>query len=53
VVLTGNVSVTFNTTKETKTYYDYELEENESKRTIKLLKPEFIATLEKELENIA
>lgn len=52
VTLPGNVNVVFNTTKETKSYYDYELQENESKRTIKLLKPEFVVTLEKELENI-
>jgi hypothetical protein len=38
--------------KETKTYYDYELEENESKRQIKILKPEFAFALEQELKNV-
>ena len=52
VVLPGNVTVVFDTTKETKSYYDYELEENEKKRTIKLLKPEFVSTLETELDRI-
>jgi hypothetical protein len=52
VVLPGNVTAVFDTTKETKTYYDYEMEENEKKRTIKLLKQEFVSPLELELENI-
>lgn len=38
--------------KETKSYYDYELEENENKRQIKLLKPEFAYALEQELKNV-
>ena len=41
----GN-SITITTTKETKSYYDYEVEENEAKRTIKLLKPEFVSSIE-------
>ena len=39
-------------TKETKSYYDYELEQNENKRQIKLLKPEFAYALEQELKNV-
>jgi len=36
-------------TKGTKSYYDYEQEENEKKREIKVLKPEFATTLFEEL----
>lgn len=52
VTLTDNSVVVFDTTKETKTYYNYEMEENEKKRKIKLLKQEFVSPLEIELENI-
>ena len=45
----GN-SITITTTKETKSYYDYEVEENEAKRTIKLLKPEFVSSIEEEIK---
>jgi hypothetical protein len=44
----GN-SIIITVSKETKSYYDYEVEENETKRTIKLLKPEFIRPIENEL----
>jgi hypothetical protein len=44
----GNL-ITITVSKETKSYYDYEIEENETKRTIKLLKPEFIRPIENEL----
>jgi hypothetical protein len=44
--------VTISITKEKRTYYDYELEENESKREIKLLKPEFVPAVEKEFKKI-
>jgi hypothetical protein len=47
----GN-SITITTTKETKSYYDYEVEENETKRTIKLLKPEFVSSIEEEIKII-
>jgi hypothetical protein len=46
----GN-SITIKVSKETKSYYDYEIELNESKRTIKLIKPEFVNRLEQELQN--
>lgn len=52
VTLLDNTIVIFDTTKETKTYYNYELEENEKKRRIKLLKQEFVSSLEIELENL-
>ena len=39
-------------TKEKKTHYTYETEENEAKRTIKLLKPEFVSAVEKEFKKI-
>lgn len=40
-------------TRGTKTYYDYEHENNENKRTIKLLKKEFVPLLEKEFKNLS
>lgn len=61
----ANVSVTTNTysladgnslkvdvTKETQTYLDYEIEQNDNKRTIKLLKPDFVATVESEFRRV-
>jgi len=45
----GN-SITIKVSKETKSYYDYEIEQNEAKRTIKLLKPEFVSSAEDELK---
>lgn len=50
--LSSNVTVTVSKTKSTKTYYDYEIENNESKRNIKLLKNEFIPTIEEEFKNL-
>jgi hypothetical protein len=47
----GN-SITITISKETKTYYDYEVEQNENKRTIKLLKPEFVSPIEDELRAV-
>jgi hypothetical protein len=38
-------------TKETQTYYDYEIEKNENKRLIKILKPEFVPAVEEEFKN--
>ena len=38
--------------KETKTYFDYEIEENEKKRSIKLVKPDFIPEIEKEFKKV-
>jgi hypothetical protein len=47
----GN-SITITVSKETKSYYDYEIEENETKRAIKLLKPEFVSVIENEIINV-
>ena len=52
VTLSDGIAITIDTSKETKTYYDYEIEENESKRAINLLKPEFAFTLEQELISV-
>jgi len=46
--LSDGVPVTISTTKETLSYYDYEYEQNEKKRTIKILKPEFVPVVEQE-----
>jgi hypothetical protein len=37
---------------ETETYYDFEIEENDKKRTINLLKSEFIPAVEKEFKRV-
>jgi hypothetical protein len=47
----GNI-ITQSVTKEKKTYYEYEQEENELKREIVLLKPEFVPQIEKEFKKI-
>lgn len=39
-------------TKETQSYYDYEIDENEKKRQIKLLKPEFVSAVEQEFRRV-
>ena len=52
VTLADNNQVTIEISKETQSYYDYELEENENKRQIKLLKPEFAYPLEQELISV-
>ena len=50
--LQDNSIITQKVTKETKSYYDYEMELNEEKRSIKLLKPEFIPDVEKEFKKV-
>jgi hypothetical protein len=52
VTLKDGNQITISTSKENKTYYDYELAENENKRQIKILKPEFAYALEQELKNV-
>jgi hypothetical protein len=52
ITLKSGETMTVQTTKETKTYYDYEQETNEAKRTIKILKPEFVNKVEAELKRI-
>jgi hypothetical protein len=44
--------ITQTVTKSKKTYYEYELEENEAKREISLLKPEFVPQIEKEFKKV-
>lgn len=50
--LGDNTSVNIRINKETKTYFDYEVEENEKKRSIKLVKPEFVTEIEKEFKKV-
>ena len=38
--------------KETQTYYDYEIELNENKRNITILKPEFLVDIEEEFKTV-
>ena len=47
----GNI-ITQSVSKEKKTYYEYEQEENEAKREIVLLKPEFVPQVEKEFKKV-
>lgn len=48
----ANEAVTVSVTKETKSYYTYEIEENEKKREINLLKSEFVPEIEKEFKRV-
>ena len=50
--LNSGAVVTEAITKEKQTYYDYEVEVNEAKREIKLLKKEFIPEVEKEFRRV-
>jgi hypothetical protein len=50
--LADGAKITQIITKEKKTYYDYEMEENESKREIRLIKNEFIPQIEKEFKKV-
>lgn len=50
--LPDNTSVNIVISKETKSYFDFEMEENEKKRSIKLVKPEFIPEIEKEFKKV-
>jgi len=52
VTLQSGDVITQTVTKSKKTYYDYEMEENESKREITLLKPEFVSQIEKEFKKV-
>ena len=45
-------SITQTVSKTTQTYYDYELELNEAKREIKLLKGDFVSEVEKEFKRV-
>ncbi len=50
--LDSGATVTETISKEKQTYYDYEVEVNESKREIKLLKTEFVPEVEKEFKRV-
>uniref|UniRef100_A0A6C0JSP6 Baseplate wedge subunit n=1 Tax=viral metagenome TaxID=1070528 RepID=A0A6C0JSP6_9ZZZZ len=52
ILLADNNTITYNITKETKSYYDYEIDANEAKRNIKLLRPEYAKNLEKQLRDV-
>jgi len=45
-------SVTVTVTKETQTFYDYEINLNESKREIKILKSNFVDAIDKEFKRV-
>ena len=52
VTLQDGKQITIRISKETKSYYEYENEVNDSKRSIKLLKREFIPAVEQEFQDI-
>lgn len=52
ITLNDGNAIRIDVIKETKSYYDYELDENESKRTINILKPEFVSIAESELKKV-
>lgn len=52
VTLNSGTIVAETTTKEKQTYYDYEMDLNENKRSIKLLKPEFASAAFAEFKQI-
>ena len=52
ITLQSGDVITQTVTREKKTYYDYEMEENEAKRDITLLKPEFVSQIEKEFKKV-
>ena len=50
--LADGSQVSLVTSKETKTYYDYEIQANEAKRTIKILKSEFASAVDEEFNKV-
>lgn len=53
IVTTQNgQTIQINVDKATLTYYDYEVQLNEKKRSIKLLKPEYIEVVEQEMKGL-
>jgi len=52
ITLQSGDVITQAVTKEKKTYYDYEMEENESKREITLIKSDFVKEIEKEFKKV-
>ena len=51
-VLNNGTSITETVSKETESYYTYEFNENEAKRSIKILKPELVSELDKEFKRV-
>jgi hypothetical protein len=51
-ILSDGNEIKIDTSKESISYYTYEINENESKRQIKILKPEFAYALEQELKAV-
>jgi hypothetical protein len=52
VALKDGNTIRIQISKETQSYYDYEMELNESKRKIKLLKPELVNSVEEEFRRV-
>lgn len=50
--LQDGTSLTVKTDKQTKSYFDYEVDLNEKKRSIKILKPEFVFAVEHEFSRL-
>jgi hypothetical protein len=50
--LSDSALVTIATEKQTKSYFDYEIDANEAKRRIKILKPEFASAVEEEFRRV-
>ena len=50
--LADGETIQIDTSKDLKTYYQYEVDLNEEKRTINLLKPEFVVAVEEELARV-
>ena len=50
--LQDGTELTIDITKESLSYYNYEVEENENKRSIKILKPEFVPIVENEFTEV-
>lgn len=50
--LGDGTQIEIKTTRESKSYYDYEIESNEEKRKIKLLRNEFVVLMEKEFRQL-
>jgi hypothetical protein len=50
--LNNGYQIIIDINKDVKTYYEYEIEENEKKRTIKILKSEFVPAVESEFQKV-
>lgn len=52
IILDTGESILIDGTKTTKTYYNFEVEENEKRRTLKLVKPEIAGLLSKQFKKV-